>query len=115
MTELKVTANRLPEVYRSLLAVGVEERIVSLTGSWLKAHFILLLTATPFFNDIRDFMGYDKLLLPSNPEVTQRMSGPRIAQLLNTVPQSTEQSILCSREFVEARGFGKDIDSQVLP
>lgn len=28
MTELKVTANRLPEVYRSLLAVGAEERIV---------------------------------------------------------------------------------------
>ncbi|GKZ65773.1 hypothetical protein AnigIFM50267_010129 [Aspergillus niger] len=79
------------------------------------AHFILLLTATPFFNDIRDFMGYYKLFLPSNPEVTQRMSGPRIARVLDAVPQSTEQSILCSREFVEARVFGKDINSQVLP
>lgn len=84
----------------------------SVTCSWLKAKFNLLLTATPFFNDLHDFMGYYKLLLAPNPKAAKKFSDKRVAQILEAAPGSADEALLCSQEFVSAHIFAKNIDPQ---
>ncbi|PYH90759.1 hypothetical protein BO71DRAFT_461603 [Aspergillus ellipticus CBS 707.79] len=79
----------------------------TLAYTWLEARFNLLLSATPFFNSIRDFSSYTKLLLPACGRDTAH--GNNIPALLTAKPGSSEEQYLCSQEFVNNCVFEKGI------
>ena len=76
---------------------------------WLRAGFRVLLTATPFYNDVRDFLRYIGLLLPSNPDVKATFTSSRVRQIVEAPPGTEDERLLCSREFVTKHILSKEV------
>lgn len=82
----------------------------SLAGMWLHAPFNLLLTATPFFRDIRDFDSYAPILLWPYPLPANAYDPTRLTSIFHSAFGSDDSRILCSREFVFKHVLAPDID-----
>ncbi|TPR10717.1 KR domain family protein [Aspergillus niger] len=85
-----------------------------ISSIWLRAGFRVLLTATPFYNDVRDFLGYIGLLLPSNPDVKATFTSSRVRQIVEAPPGTEVERLLCIREFVTKHILSKERVTQTL-
>lgn len=87
---------------------------LSLACTWLHAGFRLLLTATPFYNDVKDFLGYKNLLLRPNSQANTTMGSARVHQITDAVAGSDDEKILCSRQFLTKHILNKDNDTHIV-
>lgn len=69
---------------------------LSLACAWLNAGFGLLLTATQFYNGVRDFLGYKNLLLRSREGMHISMSNVRATAIADASPGTEDEKLLCS-------------------
>ncbi|PWY66464.1 putative DNA repair helicase rad5,16, partial [Aspergillus heteromorphus CBS 117.55] len=82
---------------------------ISFACTWLRAGFRILLTATPFYNDVRDFLGYIGLLLRSNPAAKATFTSSRVRQIVEAPPGTEDERLLCSQEFVTKHILSKEV------